>query len=136
MVFFIHIQCVRLFWFGLVGFYGQWLFRYCYMECTTWTLTNRLERKTRRKLHRNVESSIEQVLATTPHETPTIREHLPPITKKLYKLDEPDHAGTLLEKQGRAHKRCTPMDPHIWMCKKQDDQHETYLQQLCEDTGM
>ena len=25
--------------------------------------------------------------------------------------------GTLLEKQGRAHKRCTPVDPHIWMCK-------------------
>ena len=24
---------------------------------------------------------------------------------------------TLLEKQGRAHKRCTPVDPHIWMCK-------------------
>ena len=22
--------------------------------------------------------------------------------------------GTLLEKQGRAHKWCTPMDPHIW----------------------
>ena len=21
------------------------------------------------------------------------------------------------EKQGRAHKRCTPVDPHIWMCK-------------------
>ena len=22
-----------------------------------------------------------------------------------------------LEKQGRAHKQCTPVDPHIWMCK-------------------
>ena len=41
--------------------------------CTTWTLTRRLEKKTRRKLHKNVESSIEQVLATTPHETPTTR---------------------------------------------------------------
>ena len=42
--------------------------------CTTWTLTKRLEKKkTRRKLHKNVESSIEQVLATTSHETPTIR---------------------------------------------------------------
>ena len=41
--------------------------------CTTWTLTKRPEKKTRRKLHWNVESSIEQVLATTPHETPTIR---------------------------------------------------------------
>ena len=25
--------------------------------------------------------------------------------------------GTPLEKQGRAHKRCTPVDPHVWMCK-------------------
>ena len=41
--------------------------------CTTWTLTKRLEKKTRRQLHENVESNIEQVLATTPHETPTIR---------------------------------------------------------------
>ena len=32
--------------------------------------------------------------------------------------------GTLLEKQGRAHKRCTPVDPHIWNVQKQDDQHE------------
>ena len=42
-------------------------------RCTTWTLTKRLEKKTRWKLHKNVESSIEQVLATTPHGTPTIR---------------------------------------------------------------
>ena len=33
--------------------------------------------KTRRKLHKNVESSIEQVLATTPHATPTIRTPAP-----------------------------------------------------------
>ena len=41
--------------------------------CTTWTLTKRLEKKTRRKLHKNVESSIEQVLAATPNKAPTIR---------------------------------------------------------------
>ena len=39
--------------------------------CTTSTLTKRLEKK--RQLHKNVESNIEQVLATTPHEAPTIR---------------------------------------------------------------
>ncbi len=33
--------------------------------CTTWTLT-------RRQLHKNVESNIEQILATAPHKTPTI----------------------------------------------------------------
>ena len=31
------------------------------------------EEETRRQLHKNVESNIEQVLATTPHKTPTIR---------------------------------------------------------------
>ena len=40
--------------------------------------------ETRRKLHKNVESSIEQVLATTPHETLTIRTPAPP-SRKLYK---------------------------------------------------
>ena len=49
--------------------------------------------KTRRKLHKNVESRIEQVLATTPHETPTIRTLAPP-SQKLYKLDEPDTRDT------------------------------------------
>ena len=51
--------------------------------------------ETRWKLHKNVESSIEQVLVTTPHETPTIRTLAPP-SRKLYKLDEPgmwDTAG-------------------------------------------
>ena len=45
---------------------GQRLYRYCYMDALhgeeTW-----------RQLHKNVESNIEQVLVTTPHETPTIR---------------------------------------------------------------
>ena len=46
-----------------------------------------------RKLYKNVESSIKQVLATTPHETPTIRT-LVPHHKKLYKFDEPDTQDT------------------------------------------
>ena len=49
--------------------------------------------ETWRKLHKNVESSIEQVLATTPHETPTIRP-LASHHEKLYKLDEPDTEDT------------------------------------------
>ena len=68
-----------------------------------------------RKLHKNVESSIKQVLATTPHETPTIRtlaSH-----HKNYTSSMNQTCRTLLEKQGRAHKRCTPVDPHSWMCK-------------------
>ena len=46
-----------------------------------------------RKLHKNVESSIKQVLATTPHETPTIADTCPP-SQKLYKFDEPDTRDT------------------------------------------
>ena len=46
---------------------------------------------TRRKLHKNVESSIEQVLATTPHETPTIRTPAP-ITKTI-QVRRARHAG-------------------------------------------
>ena len=68
-----------------------------------------------RKLHKNVESSIKQVLATTPHETPTIRTLAP--HHENYTSSTNQTRRTLLEKQGRAHKRCTPVDPHTWMCK-------------------
>ena len=69
-----------------------------------------------RKLHKNVESSIKQVLATTPHETPTIRTLAP--HHENYTSSTNQTRKTLLEKQGRAHKRCTPcVDPHTWMCK-------------------
>ena len=37
--------------------------------CTTWTLTKRLEKKL---LHKNAASNLEQVLAATPHKTPTV----------------------------------------------------------------
>ena len=68
-----------------------------------------------RKLHKNVESSIKQVLATTPHETPTIRTLAP--HHENYTSSTNQTRRSLLEKQGWAHKRCTPVDPHIWMCK-------------------
>ena len=58
---------------------------------------------------------IKQVLATTPHETPTIRTLAP--HHKNYTSSTNQTRRTLLEKQGRAHKRCTPVDPHSWMCK-------------------
>ena len=41
---------------------------------------------------------------------------------------------TLLEEQGRAHKRCTPMDPTYGRAKA-GRPARTYIQQLCEDTG-
>ena len=56
----------------------------------------------RRQLLKNVTSNIKQVLAATPHKTPTIR---PPAShhEKLSKLDEPDMQDTAGE-AGRAHK--------------------------------
>ena len=67
------------------------------------------------QLYKNVESNIEQVLATTPHETLTIR----PLAShhENYTGYTSQTRRTLLEKQGRARKWCTPMDPHIWSSK-------------------
>ena len=88
--------------------------------------------ETRRKLHKNVESSIKQVLATTPHETPTIRTLAPHHENHTSQTNQT--RGTLLEKQGRAHKRCTPVDPHIWMCKSRTTSTNLHTA-TCEDTG-
>ena len=85
-----------------------------------------------RKLYKNVESSIKQVLATTPHETPTIRTLAP--HHKNYTSSTNQTRRTLLEKQGRAHKRCTPVDP-THGCARVGRPARTYIQQLCEDTG-
>ena len=69
----------------------------------------------RRQLHKNASSNFEQVLEATPHKTPIIRpptshhENYPSLTNQTRR--------TLLEKQGRAHKWCTTMDPHIWPSK-------------------
>ena len=49
----------------------------------------------RRQLHKNAVSNLEQVLAATPHKTPTVR---PPASyhdsRKQFKLDEPDMQDT------------------------------------------
>ena len=43
--------------------------------CTTWTLTAGEE--TRRQLHKNAACNLEQILAATPHKTPTVRPPAP-----------------------------------------------------------
>ena len=60
-------------------------------------------------------SNIEQVLATTPHKAPTIR--LPTTYHESYISKTNQTCRTLLEKQGRDRKLCTPVDPHIWPIK-------------------
>ena len=67
-----------------------------------------------------------------PHKVPTIRppashhENYPSLTNQTCR--------TLLEKQGRAHKRCTPMDPGIWPSKSRTISLNIHTA-ACEDTG-
>ena len=73
--------------------------------CTTWTLTKRLEKK----LDGNYTRMLQVILNKSWWQHPTKHQlygHLPPITKTI-KVRQARHAG-------RAHKWCTPMDPHTW----------------------
>ena len=49
-----------------------------------------------RQLHKNATCNLEQVLAATPHKTPTVRPPAP-LSRKLFKLDEPDMQDTAWE---------------------------------------
>ena len=85
-----------------------------------------------RKLHKNVESSIKQVLATTPHETPTVRT-LAPITKTI-QVRRTRHAGHCWRSKDEL-----ISDVLLWTpthgCARVGRPARTYIQQLCEDTG-
>ena len=86
--------------------------------------------ETWRQLHKNVESYIEQVLETTPHETPTVRP-LASITKTI---------------QVRRARHCwrskdeLASDVLLWTLSygqaKAGRPARTYIQQLCEDTDV
>ena len=94
-----------------------------------WTLTKRLEKK----LDGNYTKMLPAILNKSwrQHPTKTIR---PPTSHQNYPSYTNHTCRTLLEKQGRAHKWLTPMDPHIWPSKAWRKAW-TYIQQLCEDTG-
>ena len=95
--------------------------------------TNEAAREeTRRKLHKNVESSIKQVLATTPHETPTIRT-LAPITKTI-QVRRTRHAGHCWRSKDELISDVLLWTP-TYGCAKVGRPARTYIQQLCEDTG-
>ena len=58
---------------------------------------------------------IEQVLAATLHKAPTIR---PPASHhENCQSSTNQTCRAQLEKQGRTHQWCTPMDPRIWLSK-------------------
>ena len=86
----------------------------------------------RRKLHKNVESSIEHVLATTPHETPTIRT-LDPITKTI-QVRRTRHARHCWRRKDELISDILLWTP-TYRCAKAGRPARTYIQQLCEDTG-
>ena len=71
----------------------------------------------RQQLHKNAASNLEQVLAATPHKTPTVR---PPasLSRKLSELDEPDMQDTAGEAEMYSYR------PPYMAEQKQDDQHE------------
>ena len=80
---------------------------------TTWTLTKWLEKK----LDGNYTRMLQAILNKTWQQHPTRHQlygHLSPIMKTIQISWTRHWTRTLLEKQGRAHKWCTPMDPHIW----------------------
>ena len=74
-----------------------------------------------KKLDGNYTRMLRAILNKSWRQHPTRHQlygHLPP-SRKQSKLDEPCFSSSvlhvsLLEKQGRAHKWCTPIDPHIW----------------------
>ena len=99
--------------------------------CTTWTLTKRLEKKLDGN-YKNVESNIEQLLATTPHETPTVR----PLAShhENYTSQTSQTRRTLLEKQSELVSDVLLWTPTYGQAKA-GRPARTYIQQLCEDTG-
>ena len=88
--------------------------------------------ETRRKLQKNVEISIKQVLATTPHETPTIRT-LAPITKTI-QVRRTRHAGHCWRSKDELISDVLLWTP-TYGCARVGRPARTYIQQLCEDTG-
>ena len=61
--------------------------------CTTWTLTKTAGEEARRQLHKNATCNLEQVRAATPPQDTNCTATCP-LSRKLFKLDEPDMQDT------------------------------------------
>ena len=81
---------------------------------------------------KNVVSSIKQVLATTPHETPTIRTLAP--HHENYTSQTNRHAGHCWRSKDELISDVLLWTP-TYGCAKVGRPARTYIQQLCEDTG-
>ena len=83
--------------------------------CTTWTLTKRLEKKLDGNYTRMLRAILNKSWRQHPHETPTVR---PPASHHENYIGQTSQTRwTLQEKQRRARKWRTTMDPHIWPSK-------------------
>ena len=87
------------------------------------------EEETRQQLHKNVESNIEQVLATMPQ----LYGQLPPITKTI-QVRRTRHAGHCWRSKDELISDVLQWTPTHGRAKA-GRPAQTYIQQLCEDTG-
>ena len=90
----------------------------------------------RRQLHKNAACNLEQVLAATPHKTPTRHQlygHLPPITKTI-QVRRTRHAGHCWRSRDKLIRDVLLWTPTHGRAKA-GRPARTYIQQLCEDTG-
>ena len=88
------------------------------------------EEEARRQLHKNVASNIEQVLAATRHQ---LYGHVPPITKTL-QVRRTRHAEHCWRSKEELISDVLLWTPAYGQAKA-GRPAQTYIQQLCEDTG-
>ena len=100
--------------------------------CTTWTLTKRLEKKLDGNYTRMLRANLEQVLAATPHKTPTVWPPAP-ITKTI-QVRRTRHAGHCWRSRDELIRDVLLWTPTHGRTKAGRPAW-TYIQQLCEDTG-
>ena len=100
--------------------------------CTTWTLIKRLEKK----LDGNYTRMLQAILNKSWRQHPTrhqLYDHLPPITKTI-QVKRTRHAGHCWRSRDELRS-----DVLLWTpthrCAKAGRPAQTYIQQLCEDTG-
>ena len=110
----------------------QRLYRYCYMDRTTWTLTKRLEKK----LDGNYTRILKAILNKSWRQHPTRHQlygHLPPITKNI-QVRRTRHAGHCWRSKDELISDVLLWTPTYGQAKA-GRPARTYIQQLCEDTG-
>ena len=100
--------------------------------CTTWTLTKRLEKK----LYGNYTRMLRAILNKSWRQHPTRHQlygHLPPITKTI-QVRRTRHAGHCWRSRDNLIRVLLPWTLTYGRAKAERPA-QTYIQQLCEDTG-